>query len=221
MAIDKKGALALTANLDNLASVIQIKYAALGITERIAKDFAYRCDLLSDHIERTAGLKRQALTGDDPVLEPGFNPELISEEKAGPLEQDADEKYMDQEFTQQEKRELRESVEGGEIGPDKTKDEEQAPRAGIQASLDLGDAAIAVQASSKGATGELATSLGAMGTSLLKLQAKVLQGQAPATKAAKVVEAASRLIPHLAVITPETAPKLARMASIVTKLANA
>lgn len=220
MAITKKGALAVTAKLDDLATVIQKHASALGITSRIAKDFAYRCDLLSDHIEKQAGLK-QALTGGDEPEQPGeFDPEVIGEEQAGPLEQEPDEPYMGAEFTQQEHRELRESVEGGEIGPDRTKDEQQAPKAGIQASLELGKAALALHGQ-KVASAPLAAALADMSGSLLTLQAKVLTGKVPVEKAAKVIEAVGRVLPHVASANAETAPKLAKMAGIVTKLANA
>lgn len=229
MAITKKGALAVTAKLDETANLIQANATALGIPVKYAKDFAYRCDLLAGLVEKNAGLQRDkagklitALTGGDEPQQPGkFDPEVIGEEKGGPLEQEPDEPYMNAEFTQQEQRELRESVEGGEIGPDKTKDEEQAPRAGIQASLELGQAAQAIQNNSKNASGELANAMRDMGNALLSLQANVLTGKAPVEKAAKVIEGCNRILPHVASADAATAPKLVRMASIVTKLANA
>ncbi len=131
--ISKKGALEVTATLDRLANLFQSEASALGVPSRVAKDFALRCDMLSDHLERRAGLKRKALTEDDPVKESGFDPEEIGAEVGGPLEAiDSDEPFMKGEFTQQENRELRERVSDGDLGPD-TNPEPQAPSAGKQA----------------------------------------------------------------------------------------
>ena len=46
---------AIVADLDNLAELFQNAGSELGIPSRIAMDFAYRCDLLSDTIEKLAG----------------------------------------------------------------------------------------------------------------------------------------------------------------------
>ena len=46
---------AIVADLDNLAELFQNAGTELGIPQRIAMDFAYRCDLLSDAIEKLAG----------------------------------------------------------------------------------------------------------------------------------------------------------------------
>jgi len=64
----------------------------------------------------------------------------------------------------------------------------------------------------------LAKALGDMGHSLLVVQANVLAGQTG--KAAHVLEAASRVIPHIAGVTPKTAPQLYRMANLVSKFAE-
>lgn len=50
----RKGAAQVTADFDEMANLVQNHYATLGIPKKIALDFAYRCDLLSDAIERTA-----------------------------------------------------------------------------------------------------------------------------------------------------------------------
>lgn len=118
--LTKKGAMEVTSRLDQIADAIQTNHEAWGIPEKLARDFAYRCDLLSDYMEKRAGVERQALTEYDPVDEPkvqgGEDPEQIGEEKGGPLRQDADEKWMNKEFTQQEKRELREDQQSGALG---------------------------------------------------------------------------------------------------------
>ena len=46
---------AIVADLDNLAELFQNAGSELGVPTRIAMDFAYRCDLLSDAIEKLAG----------------------------------------------------------------------------------------------------------------------------------------------------------------------
>jgi hypothetical protein len=128
----KKGAMQVTSALDNLAQLFESDHGVMGIPVKVAKEFALRCDMLSDFIEREAGIKKEALTGDDPVKEPGFNPEEVGEEKKGPLEDEPDEGYMKGEFSQQENRELRERVEDGDLGPNKTVDEPQKPQPGKQ-----------------------------------------------------------------------------------------
>lgn len=143
----KKGAIQVTSALDNLAQLFEDQHVAMGVPARVAKEFALRCDLLADFIEKKAGLKK-ALTGDDPVKEPGFNPEEVGEEVGGPLEGDGDEAYMKDEFTQQENRELRERVEDGDLGMTPVEDE-QKPQPGKQANFTL---AAAVDALNRGIT---------------------------------------------------------------------
>jgi len=52
--LTRRGARSVTADFDRLANLIQSELAILDIPEKIAADFALRCDLLSDHIERVA-----------------------------------------------------------------------------------------------------------------------------------------------------------------------
>ena len=52
--LTRKGALNLTSSIDRIASAVQENASVLGIPENIAKDFSYRCDLISDAVERTA-----------------------------------------------------------------------------------------------------------------------------------------------------------------------
>jgi hypothetical protein len=135
--LTKKGAKEVTSRLDQIANDMQENHEAWGIPEKLATDFAYRCDLLSDFMEKRAGIEKEALTEYDPVDEPkvqgGEDPEQIGEEKGGPERQDADEPYMKGEFTQQENRELREDQQGGALGAPKTKMEPQTPTPGRQA----------------------------------------------------------------------------------------
>ena len=46
-----------TSNLDKIATLIQQKGHLMGIPEKVAMDFAYRCDLISDAAERSSGLR--------------------------------------------------------------------------------------------------------------------------------------------------------------------
>jgi len=133
--LTKKGALEVTGTLDRLATLLHEERETLGIPERVAADFIHKCDLLGDHIERRAGIDpvtKEALDGDDPVKEPGFDPEQIGEEKAGPQEDEPDESYMDGHFSQQENRELREKAEEGGL-EDQERDD---PTPGKQAAED-------------------------------------------------------------------------------------
>lgn len=131
--LTRQGARNLTAALDNIAQVVQQRAALLGLDTRTATDFAYRCDLLSDAIERTASanfpLSRQAADAygkgsDDEGMsvehgEGGFDPNLIGDEVPGPLEiiEPPSEPWMDGHFTQEEYHVLGELQEAGELGP--------------------------------------------------------------------------------------------------------
>lgn len=102
----------ITADLDRVASVLQKDFSALGIPEKIATDFAYRCDLLSDAMEKQAadeaGMSAPTPAGD-------FDATVIGDQVPGPLVSD-NEPFMKGEFTQQEFQELREKQESGSLG---------------------------------------------------------------------------------------------------------
>jgi hypothetical protein len=131
--LTRQGARNLTAALDNIAQVVQNRAALLGLDKRTATDFAYRCDLLSDAIERTASanfpLSRQAADAhgkgnDDEGMsvehgEGGFDPNLIGDEVSGPLEiiEPPSEPWMAGHFTQEKYHVLGELQEAGELGP--------------------------------------------------------------------------------------------------------
>lgn len=124
--ITKQGARQVTQTLDRIANLFQTEAKTLGVNPRIANDFALRCDLLSDHIEKRAGTRAASYEeGDNETglsVEPppfdGFDANNIGDEKAGPLEMvDSDEPWMQGEFTQQELRELRGLQQDGDLGP--------------------------------------------------------------------------------------------------------
>ena len=90
----------ITQDFDKLATLVQTEFASLGIPEKIAMDFAYRCDLLSDAIEKQAG----------------FDAGSIAEDVGGPLKAEGDEPYMQGEFSQQEYHELADKQQSGSLG---------------------------------------------------------------------------------------------------------
>ena len=97
-----QGARRVTANLDNIASLFENHAASLGIPAKVAADFAQRCDLLSDAIERrVAGF---------------YNPAQIGETVPGPLEMDPNNPFMNGEFTQQKFTELASKQMSGSLG---------------------------------------------------------------------------------------------------------
>jgi len=227
--------------LDKAADLITKGAAAFGIKPEIAKKFAMQCDLLSDHIAKSAGAdiakladqRKQGLTGDDVFDEGahiGEDPEIIGEEKSGPKEQETDEPYMAGHFSQQENRELREKQEAGELptgSPDR-----QTPHAGIQASLetgkrlaslylDINNAASKLAASEHPAVKGLGTKLASAGLDVLQFQTRVLEGSESEERVAALTRAAGHVLPHLAGDVPViAAEKLGRMTDIFAGLAK-
>lgn len=229
--------------LDTTASVITKNAAAFGIKPEIAKKFAFQCDLIADHIAKRAGVditklatqRKQGLTGDDVFNEGtlGFDPESIGEEVAGPAEQDADEGYMSDHFTQQWNRELREKQEAGEVSNGSGSPEVQAPQPGIQASLqtgtklasiymDINNAATRCASSQDKSVALLGKHLASAGMGVLQFQTRVLEGKESGARVAALVTAAGHVVPHLAGdVSPAAAEKLARMAAILVSLTKA
>lgn len=141
--LTRRGAANVTTDLDKIASLFQNRAAALGVPEKIAHDFAYRCDLLSDHIEKyatrlagaegdeaaedeegeaQASKKKAAVDETGTSVEPkpgnqGFDANEIGDLKAGPLEiiTPPDEPWMAGEFTQERFVALREKQQSGEL----------------------------------------------------------------------------------------------------------
>ena len=131
--LTKKGALSITSDIDRIAAVVVAEFQALGIPEKVAKDFEHRCDKLSDRIERTAGIDPEDEDEKKSAKKADFDAKEIGEETSGPLEGEGDEPYMKGEFDQQENRELREDQESGKLPSVNT--EPRSPRPGVQASL--------------------------------------------------------------------------------------
>lgn len=102
------GARRVTATLDTMASLFQYHAASLGIPPKIAMDFAHRCDLLSDNIDkrRTAGY---------------FDPSSIGVEQPGPMQYDQNNSFMAGEFTSEEFRNLSEKQMAGELADNAAK----------------------------------------------------------------------------------------------------
>lgn len=224
----KKGARSVTAMLDRMATLFQTEWKVLGIPQHIAADMAYRSDLLSDTIEKAAGLSRKALSEFDPVKESGFDPETVGEEQSGAIETvEAAEPFMAGEFTQQENRELRERVESGDLGPDRTVDEPQAPQAGKQAfekmgrqmvAKTIGTSLTAVQGAVVSAP-RLAAQLRKLAHALMDVQTGVLAGSVSADQADRAVKAVNLVLPHLA-NAKGNETKVAKMLEMASKVAG-
>lgn len=139
--LTRRGAANVTTDLDKIANLFQSRAAALGVPDKIAQDFAYRCDLLSDHIEKYAA----RMAADDETgtsVEPapsnqGFDANAIGDEKAGPLEiiTPPDEPWMAGEFTQQEFQALREKQQSGEMAENAAAGKADPKLASIEASI--------------------------------------------------------------------------------------
>jgi len=233
--LTKKGAQAVTADLDRLANLFQAEHETLGIPAKIARDFAYRLDLISDAVEKKAGLNRTALTGDDVYREPGFNPEEIGIEKSGPLEMiDSDEPWMNGEFTQQENRELREDVQSGDLANDRTIDEPQSPTPGKQASFEaLGRQTAAMRLDAAASSLNKAASRSRHGAGLTRLAAQVLavkaslmEGKAAPDHVSRTLQAIQTLLPHVAAdeseseASSEETEKVAKLVRLASRVAS-
>lgn len=122
----KQGARQVTQTLDRIANLFQTEAQTMGISPRIANDFALRCDMLADHIEKQAGLRSASyeegvnetgLSVEPPPFD-GFDANNIGDEKDGPLLMiDSDEPWMEGEFTQEKFQTLRELQQAGDLGP--------------------------------------------------------------------------------------------------------
>ena len=101
MSISKKAAKAITADLDRLAQLFENNHEVIGVPAKVAVDFAYRCDLLSDYVEKNASLDRQDTFDEDAVK----------------TESDSDESYVDEDLKEQTYlSELGEMVDGDDLG---------------------------------------------------------------------------------------------------------
>jgi hypothetical protein len=226
--LTKKGARSVTQALDRVASLFQEEWKTLGVSQRVANDFAYRCDLLSDHVERTASSGKRALDELDVVKEKGFDPEEIGVEQPGPIEiVDKAEPFMQGEFTQQENRELRERYQAGELGQG-TNPDPQSPAPGKQASFQrMGQALVnqklasmcvkvqdrATQLGTKNP--KLAAALLRLASAVVKVQQNVLLGKVSAEHAQRTL----RALDILSLDKPGR--KFASLVALATKVAKA
>lgn len=219
MTLNKKAAVQITAKLDTMANLIQKHGAQMGIPKKIAQDFAHRCDLLSDHVEKEAGMKVS-----------DFNPSDIGREVAGPLE-GAGEEYMRGEFTQQENRELRDRQESGALGINPIL-EPEAPRPGRQASFDemgrqevmrrLATAKAKIErAGFKVASSQfsrLTPMLTKLASTLTEVQTGVVTGEVDAPRVAQVLDAVNEILPYIENVDTssfKSASKMVRLATVV------
>ena len=139
--LTRRGALQLTRAIDRIATTIQENAEALGIDPKIAKDYAYRSDLLSDAVETTASknfpitaadkaeeaeeeaegeeVEKKAADEEGLSVEPdgeGFDATVIGDEVAGPLEMlTPEESWMGGHFTQERYNALGEVQESGQL----------------------------------------------------------------------------------------------------------
>lgn len=104
----KAGVRRVTANIDALASLVQCHFESLGIPKAAARDFATRCDMLTDHLDaqRKAGY---------------FDPSEIAVEVPGPEQFDSNNSFMAGHFTQERFRALDEKQMSGELAANAAK----------------------------------------------------------------------------------------------------
>lgn len=85
--LTRKGARNVTSELDRIASLVQDHHPILGVPEKVAFDFAKRCDLISDAIETLAvqnarsASEAEEVTDDDPESKDQNKPESYYEGK--------------------------------------------------------------------------------------------------------------------------------------------
>jgi len=100
-----QGARRVTSGLDRFASLFQGSHESLGIPKKIAMDFALRCDMLSDAIERRFATKNAGYV----------DPSIIGKEVPGPLVMDSNNPFMTGEFTQERFSQLAAKQMSGEL----------------------------------------------------------------------------------------------------------
>jgi len=116
--LTRRGARNVTSALDNLATAIQQNPEIFGIESKIAKDFAFRCDLLSDAIETTASINFPRKAADEEGLSvktEGWDADQIADKAPGPLEHEVDESDYMKTFDETEFHELGEREESGSL----------------------------------------------------------------------------------------------------------
>jgi len=105
--LTRSGARAFTETLDRIATAVQHNAALLGLPSNIATDFAFRCDLVSDAVEKQAA-------ANFPLKQADFNADEIGEEVPGPLVDDPPNAQIDEHFTQEKFHELTEMADAEE-----------------------------------------------------------------------------------------------------------
>ena len=110
----KKGAAVFTTDLDKIASTVEAHWEAMGIPPHIAEDFSLRCDIISDLVDHKVAAEDETGLSVDHG-EGGFDPNAIADDVGGPHQHEADEAFMQGEFSQQEKHELRDRQEAGTL----------------------------------------------------------------------------------------------------------
>lgn len=78
--LTRPGARELTAAIDRIASVVQTNPAMLGLPPKIAMDFARRCDMISDQVEKTA-VSNFPVTAAEGVSDPDPDPDSDDQNK--------------------------------------------------------------------------------------------------------------------------------------------
>lgn len=100
-----QGARRVTSGLDRFASLFQGNHESLGIPKKVAMDFALRCDMLSDAIDRRFNTKNAGYV----------DPSTIGKEVPGPLVMDSNNPFMSGEFTQEKFYALAQKQMSGEL----------------------------------------------------------------------------------------------------------
>lgn len=116
--LTRNGAREVTATFDRMASLVQEQCALLGVEPRIAKDFAYRCDLMSDAVETTASRNFPITAANEEGLSlpnDGWDADQIADKTPGPEQSESDEPYMAT-FNEVEHHELGDKEESGGLG---------------------------------------------------------------------------------------------------------
>lgn len=155
--LTREAAQKVTDDLDRIANLFQHNHESLGVPQKIALDFAYRCDLLSDEIGRLAGGqdKEAYQQGTGEGTAPGsddnknlgppqpFNPAEIGKQDTTPPKTEPDEPYMKGNFLQKEYNELRNWQEQGLFSNAKAASETArqmiAKLQGLQAALETAE----------------------------------------------------------------------------------
>jgi hypothetical protein len=116
--LTRNGARDVTATFDRMADLVQEHCVALGIEPRIAKDLAYRIDLVSDAVETTATRNFPLTASNEEGMSlpnDGWDADQIADKTTGPEQSDADESYMST-FDEVEHHELGDKEESGGLG---------------------------------------------------------------------------------------------------------